>query len=56
MSHQQQIPKVPIYAGLAYDAVRIYALALHKVLQLGKDYKNGTLILEYIKNMRYQSE
>ncbi|XP_074600501.1 guanylate cyclase 32E-like [Brevipalpus obovatus] len=46
---------VPIYAGLAYDAVKIYAIALHRIIQENGDYTNGTLVLEYIKNLQYES-
>lgn len=50
------ISQVPIFAGLAYDAVMIFAEAVTKAMKDDKDYRNGTLIIEYIKNLQYQSE
>ncbi|XP_054159620.1 guanylate cyclase 32E-like [Oppia nitens] len=47
--------QVPIYAGLAYDAVMIYANALTHVLSMGGSVLNGTAILEAIKRKSYKS-
>uniref|UniRef100_T1KKV6 Guanylate cyclase n=1 Tax=Tetranychus urticae TaxID=32264 RepID=T1KKV6_TETUR len=53
--HDLLEPDVPIYAGLAYDAVMIYAMAVTQLINDGSDYTNGTLVVEYIKNARYRS-
>lgn len=47
--------QVPIYAGLAYDAVMIYANALTQVLSRGGSVLNGSAILEAIKRKSYKS-
>ena len=47
--------QVPIYAGLAYDAVMIYANALTRVLSKGESARNGTAILHQIKGKSYKS-
>ena len=47
--------QVPIYAGLAYDAVMIYANALTRVLSMGGSILNGSAILEAIKRKSYKS-
>ncbi|XP_071444038.1 guanylate cyclase 32E [Hetaerina americana] len=46
---------VPIGAAHLYDAVMIYARALSEVLQNGDDPRNGSAILERIKNRSYHS-
>lgn len=42
-------------AAHLYDAVMIYAHALHKVLEEGLNPHNGTAILERIRNTSYHS-
>ncbi|XP_046403993.1 guanylate cyclase 32E isoform X2 [Ischnura elegans] len=46
---------VPIGAAHLYDAVMIYARALTEVFQYGDDPRNGSAILERIKNRSYHS-
>jgi ABC-type branched-subunit amino acid transport system substrate-binding protein len=46
---------VPIHAYHAYDAVMIYAQALTQALREGYDPRNGTNIMERIRNRRYRS-
>ncbi|CAL8123550.1 unnamed protein product [Orchesella dallaii] len=47
--------QVPIEAAYLYDAVIIYAHALHDLLKDGHDPLNGSALLERIQNRRYQS-
>lgn len=47
--------KVPIHAYHAYDAVMIYAKALTESLRDGHDPRNGTAIMERIRNRPYHS-
>ena len=47
--------QVPIYAGLAYDAVIIFATALTQVLLKGGSPHNGSAIFEEIKGKSYKS-
>jgi hypothetical protein len=56
---------VSIYAAYLYDAVMLYAKALDALLQryenvtddvLNSVAKNGTLIIEMLKNNTYESE
>lgn len=49
------IYKVPIHAYHAYDAVMIYAKALTEALRDGHDPRNGTAIMERIRNRHYHS-
>ena len=53
--HSRIIIQVPVYAGLAYDAVKILAKAFHKVLHNGQDIKKGNLVIEALKNLSYKS-
>jgi hypothetical protein len=46
---------VPIHAYHAFDAVRIYAQALTESLVDGYDPRNGTSVMERIRNRRYRS-
>jgi len=46
---------VPIDAYHAYDAVMIYAQALTESLRDGYDPRNGTNVVERIRNRRYRS-
>ena len=46
---------VPINAYQAYDAVMIYAQALTEALREGYDPRNGTNIIERIRNRSYRS-
>ena len=54
--HRLIKPQVPIYAGLAYDAVVIYARALTGVLAKGGTAGNGTAVIEHILNQTYESK
>ena len=54
-SHPYITIQVPIYAGLAYDAVMIYANALSQHLSKGGSPLNGSAILEEIKGKSYKS-
>lgn len=47
--------QVPIYAGLAYDAVIILAQAFHRVIQNGFQIDQGLQVIEALKNMTYKS-
>lgn len=47
--------EVPIHAYHAYDAVMIYAKALTETLRDGYDPRNGTAIMERIRNRPYHS-
>ena len=47
---------VPIYAGLAYDAVVILANAFHKVIQNGLKIDNGIQVIDALKNFTYESK
>ncbi|XP_035209039.1 guanylate cyclase 32E-like [Stegodyphus dumicola] len=47
--------EVPIYAGLAYDAVMIYASALTEALADNRSELEGTAIFQYIKSRPYES-
>lgn len=47
--------EVPIHAYHAYDAVMIYAKALTEALRDGYDPRNGTAIMERIRNRPYHS-
>uniref|UniRef100_A0AAN0LJ60 Multifunctional fusion protein n=3 Tax=Arthropoda TaxID=6656 RepID=A0AAN0LJ60_9ACAR len=53
--HPKIKPHVPSYAGLAYDAVIIYAKALTKVLEKGGKPTDGDKIMNYIINQSYES-
>jgi guanylate cyclase len=46
---------VPIHAYHAYDSVTIYAQALTESLADGYDPRNGTSVMERIRNRRYRS-
>jgi guanylate cyclase len=46
---------VPIDAAHLYDAVMIYARALTEVFQNGEDPRNGSAILQKIRNRSYHS-
>lgn len=46
---------VPIHAYHAFDAVTIYAQALTESLADGYDARNGTSVMERIRNRRYRS-
>lgn len=46
---------VPIHVYHAYDAVMIYAQALTEALREGYDPRNGTNVMERIRNRRYRS-
>ena len=54
-SHQHYIQLRPEAAYL-YDAVWLYAKALHQAITEGKDYRNGTTIINMIKEKTYKSE
>ncbi|XP_035232543.1 guanylate cyclase 32E-like [Stegodyphus dumicola] len=47
--------EVPIYAGLAYDAVMIYASALTQALADNINETDGPAIFEYIRSRPYES-
>ncbi len=47
--------EVPIHAYHAYDAIMIYAKALTETLRDGYDPRNGTNIMERIRNRPYHS-
>lgn len=47
--------EVPIHAYHAYDAVMIYAKALTEALRDGYDPRNGTAVMERIRNRPYHS-
>ncbi|KRZ28144.1 Guanylate cyclase 32E, partial [Trichinella pseudospiralis] len=54
-SHIGKYPVVNRYATYLYDAVMLYATALHEELQAGGDPRNGSAIIGRIFNRRYQS-
>ena len=39
---------MPIEAAYMYDAVKIYAEAVHRVLASGHDHRNGTRVIEEV--------
>ncbi|KAF8786944.1 Guanylate cyclase 32E like protein [Argiope bruennichi] len=47
--------EVPIYAGLAYDAVMIYASALTDALENNVSARDGPGVFQYIKSRNYES-
>ena len=47
--------QVPIHAYHAYDALMTYARALTEVLEDGYDPRNGSAIIERIRNRSYHS-
>ncbi|XP_055935780.1 guanylate cyclase 32E-like [Argiope bruennichi] len=47
--------EVPIYAGLVYDAVMIYASALTQALADNISEYNGSAVFQYIKSRPYES-
>ncbi|GIX69723.1 hypothetical protein CDAR_478032 [Caerostris darwini] len=47
--------EVPIYAGLVYDAVMIYASALTQALADNVSEFNGSAVFQYIKSRPYES-
>jgi hypothetical protein len=47
--------QVPIDAAHLYDAVMIYARALTEVFQNGEDPRNGSAVLQKIRNRSYHS-
>lgn len=42
-------------AAYLYDAVMIYAQALHETFEEGRDPRNGTALIERIRNKTYRS-
>ncbi|GFS44490.1 guanylate cyclase 32E [Trichonephila inaurata madagascariensis] len=48
--------EVPIYAGLAFDAVMIYASALTDALADNVSARDGPGVFEYIKSRNYESK
>lgn len=46
---------MPIDAANLYDAVMIYARALTEVFQNGEDPRNGSAVLQKIRNRSYHS-
>ncbi|GIY21037.1 guanylate cyclase 32E [Caerostris extrusa] len=48
--------EVPIYAGLAYDAVMIYASALTDALADNVSVRNGPEVFQYLKSRNYESK
>lgn len=58
MTYQPMITSdivVPVHAYHAYDAVMIYAQALTEALRDGYDPRNGTNVMERIRNRHYRS-
>lgn len=53
--HHRIAIQVPIYAGLAYDAVIVLAKAFHKVINAKHDINNGSRVIEAIKNLTFKS-
>ena len=49
------ILQVTITGAYLYDAVTVYAKALDKVLQMGGDPRNGTLLMSYVKGHPFTS-
>lgn len=47
--------QVPIFGAHLYDAVHIYAQAVSRVLAAAGDVRNGTAIMQYIRNRTYRS-
>ncbi|KAG8182191.1 hypothetical protein JTE90_017142 [Oedothorax gibbosus] len=47
--------EVPMYAGLAYDAVMLYASALTDALADNVSAKDGEAVFRYIRNRSYES-
>ena len=43
-------------AAYLYDAVWLYAKAVHGLLRDGLDYHNGSLVIDRIKQTTYQSK
>ncbi|XP_076312206.1 guanylate cyclase 32E-like [Tachypleus tridentatus] len=54
-THPYLVLPVPLYAGLAYDAVLIYAKALTEALANNSTEDRGTDIINYIRGHVYQS-
>ncbi|XP_054712047.1 guanylate cyclase 32E-like isoform X2 [Uloborus diversus] len=54
-SHPVIKVEVPIYAGLAFDAVMIYASALTQALADNKSECDGTAVFNYIRSRPYES-
>ncbi|XP_054710092.1 guanylate cyclase 32E-like [Uloborus diversus] len=54
-SHPVIKVEVPIYAGLAYDAVMIYASALTSALANNQSESDGLAIFKYIRSRQYES-
>ncbi|GFQ98178.1 guanylate cyclase 32E [Trichonephila clavata] len=54
-SHPVIKVEVPIYAGLVYDAVMIYASALTQALDDNISEHNGSAVFQYIKSRPYES-
>lgn len=46
---------MPVYAGLAYDAVVVLANSFHRILMSGKNINDGLQVIEGMKNLTYQS-
>ena len=45
--------QVEIYAAFLHDAVYLYAYALNKTLNVGKDSRDGKAIMKYIFNSTF---
>lgn len=47
--------QVPVTAAHLYDAIKIYARSVAKIINSGGDFRNGTAVLEKIINQTYNS-
>ncbi|RWS26175.1 guanylate cyclase 32E-like protein [Leptotrombidium deliense] len=47
--------QIPIVAGLAYDAVMVYAIAATSALERGENLADGEKLLDHIKGLQYES-
>ncbi len=47
--------QITIFAAYLYDAVLVYARAVHEVLMYGGDPQNGTSVFDRIRNRTYTS-
>lgn len=54
--HSRVAIQVPIYGGLAYDAVTIIAKAFDRVIQSGQDVHDGAKVIDALKDMNYKSQ
>lgn len=54
--HSKVVIQVPIYGGLAYDAVSVVARAFHNVIEKGGNVTDGPQVIRALKEISYKSE